>query len=326
MKKILLINAIYYSDMDSPHLGQMILRDILCEYYDVECINFDYLNKQKIISYSEKYQDNIHLMGDYILSKCPDAVGFYTISNAFFSIISIAQYIKKVCPLGITDLQLHKFMPLPGTKETARVFEKLYVDERTIEATLNNYSFEDIKDIITKYKAAFTQYYTFDSEVRNLYPRFDLFIEVMSSLSDFFKGTLKFLVKQYGFITIYRRIETNLEDLFIESQNREITDRVSVDKRKRLARIYKAASDFLESEIKKQKSILFSSIFKYDYNKMKCYIDNKQTVTILKFEINIRTAIQTYDIKPECYYVKYTQIGDKVYTTHVIPRACHSII
>ena len=49
MKKIVLVNAVYFSYDNSYHLGQFVLRDILKSKYEVEIINFDYLNKKVII-------------------------------------------------------------------------------------------------------------------------------------------------------------------------------------------------------------------------------------------------------------------------------------
>lgn len=95
MCEILLVNAVYFSDKDSFHIGQFIIRDILKETYDVEYINFDLMNKIGKLKYSDNLEENIRIMGDYILSRKPKVVGFYTICNAFVITLLTAKYINE---------------------------------------------------------------------------------------------------------------------------------------------------------------------------------------------------------------------------------------
>nr|WP_294485571.1 radical SAM protein [uncultured Anaerosporobacter sp.] len=92
---ILLVNAVSFSLEDNLHIGQFVLRDILKKNYEVDCVNFDLLNKQKVISYLIDTDKNIEIMGNYILQINPKVVGFYTICNSFVIAYKLAEFIKK---------------------------------------------------------------------------------------------------------------------------------------------------------------------------------------------------------------------------------------
>lgn len=98
---VVLINGMYfsaYSKLETMHIGQFILRDILKKNYSVECINFDYMNQFGEIQYKDSWDENIKIMGDCILDKNPKIVGFYTICTSFLVTIKLADYIKNQNP------------------------------------------------------------------------------------------------------------------------------------------------------------------------------------------------------------------------------------
>lgn len=96
---ILLINGVDYQvKVTNPQIGQLILRDILKDKYEVECINFDYLAKKKIIKFRDSIWDNVELFAEIILAKKPKIVGFYTICNSFLTTLLLAKRIRALCP------------------------------------------------------------------------------------------------------------------------------------------------------------------------------------------------------------------------------------
>jgi len=95
MMDILLVNGVDYQlKITNPQIGQLILRDILKVKYDVECINFDYLAKKKKIRFKENIWDNIDMFAEYLISKSPQIIGFYTICNSFLTTLLLAKQIK----------------------------------------------------------------------------------------------------------------------------------------------------------------------------------------------------------------------------------------
>ena len=86
-----IVNAIYFWNEDSINTGQAILRDIIKDKYNTEIINFDYLNKIKEIEYSDDFDANVELMGNYLINKEPKILGFYTICNSFIISLFLAE-------------------------------------------------------------------------------------------------------------------------------------------------------------------------------------------------------------------------------------------
>lgn len=94
---ILFINQIDFSEIDvKPQMGQLILNSIVKQVYDSEWINFDLLNMDSAspFKYVRDMDENIHNIVDYILSKQPRIVGFYTICNSFEFVVEIAEKLK----------------------------------------------------------------------------------------------------------------------------------------------------------------------------------------------------------------------------------------
>lgn len=585
---IVLVNAVFFGESDSPHIGQFILRDILRKKYSVECINFDYLNKTNIIRYSEDFNETIKILGDYIINKNPKVVGFYTICNSFLVTIKIAEYIKnkvsnikiilggphatvtkdecltafrfidvislgeaeytiealvdalinntdlinvlgiafnkngqivetkspqlikdnelgkymvydyspfnilsterfnleggRGCPfgctfcttcsfwgrkfrvkdvdvllyemdkinrlygvnkfsiqhdmftakrehiiefcnklinlnknydwtcssrvdvldkemidimkksncsaiylgiefgssqmqrkinknliledalttikyikrvginitasfiychpeetiddfkqtikfleeiicLGISEVQLHRFIPLPSTIDTKKILNRMYFDQSVIEATLNNVTLSnnEVQELILKYPNMFSQYYTFDSEVKNKYKRFDYFIEIINTMWEFYSNCFKYMIKKYGLESLYFMYEDNLDKLYIQAQNDKIEERTNTDYSFKLNRVNDAIIDVFELEKKKNDKI-FNVIFDYDTYKFSYFINRDKIAKIRKFDINLYKAINDNKIVDEEYYVKYWFKGEAVITTHVIPK------
>ena len=83
---ILFVNQIDFSEIDvKPQMGQLILNNIVNQVYDSEWVNFDLLNMEVTcpFKYVQDMEENICNIVNYILSKNPRIVGFYTICNSF---------------------------------------------------------------------------------------------------------------------------------------------------------------------------------------------------------------------------------------------------
>lgn len=153
---ILFINDIHFSNsVDHPQIGQQILKNILCSNYSVECINFDYLNKEGLLSYEDDIDKTIALCGEYILQFSPKIVGFYTICNSFIFAIQIAEYIKNKEP-GIKIILggPHASLTADECLKTFSFVDAISVGESelTIEplakALLENTSLNTVKNVV----------------------------------------------------------------------------------------------------------------------------------------------------------------------------------
>ncbi len=102
---VLFVDGVYFEHKIHLNKGLMILDKIVSSEYKSKHINFDLLNRNGIIKYSLNYDENIEIMVDYLLSKQPKIVGFYTICNCFITSIKIGQLLKKRNPEIIIPLK-----------------------------------------------------------------------------------------------------------------------------------------------------------------------------------------------------------------------------
>lgn len=228
-------------------------------------------------------------------------------------------FIEKLLMMGVTDVQLHRFMPLPGTPETKKVINRLYFDKSTVEATLNNIHFNEIESLILKYPGMFSQYYTFDSEVRTKYKRFDYLIEIITATSDFYFTSFRYLIMKDGLEGLYIKMSSVLEILYVELQERNIAERMKNEAYHLLKRIDKVLSPFLKREMVYKKEPLLVEIYRYESMKVTYFLNSGDKPIILRFSVNIDMAISDLMLSEEEYYIKYWKKGDRVITTHVLP-------
>lgn len=92
---VLFINGIDFTSVDTPQLGQLILKNVLIDEYDVDYVNFDYLNSNGLLKYNNDMNINLIMFTNYILKKNPKILGFYTIANSFPISVEIARRVKK---------------------------------------------------------------------------------------------------------------------------------------------------------------------------------------------------------------------------------------
>lgn len=98
---ILFVNQIDFSEIDvKPQMGQLILNNIVNQVYDSEWVNFDLLNMEVTcpFKYVQDMEENICNIVNYILSKNPRIVGFYTICNSFEFVVEISEKLKAENP------------------------------------------------------------------------------------------------------------------------------------------------------------------------------------------------------------------------------------
>ncbi len=93
--KTLFVNAIKMSsDYPDYSIGQMILKKILEETQDVELIDFDLMSYRGSFQYGTNLRYSISNMGEYLISKKPSLISFYTMCNMFHIVVELTEYIK----------------------------------------------------------------------------------------------------------------------------------------------------------------------------------------------------------------------------------------
>lgn len=95
-KKILLVSSIEMMEGNElPQFGQLILRKILSSKYDVELFNFDWMNTMGELCYFNTVRENIEAFSDYLLSRAPEVIGFYTLSDSFAMTCMVSKRTKE---------------------------------------------------------------------------------------------------------------------------------------------------------------------------------------------------------------------------------------
>ncbi len=79
----------------TPHIGQIILKNIISEKYDTEILSFDNLVAKGEFDINKTPDDLIDEMAEVILEKKPEVVGFYTICNTFHMVVAVSEVIRK---------------------------------------------------------------------------------------------------------------------------------------------------------------------------------------------------------------------------------------
>ncbi len=162
-------------------------------------------------------------------------------------------------------VQLHRFIPLPSTEETEKIKDRIYFDETTLEATQDNISLEEVKDLVLEYPNMFSQYYTFDSPVKEYYKRFDSFILLIDTVKEFYSNCFLYLIKKYGLETLFFRIEEYIENVYLLlNRIMEVTQNTINTPERRFLEINMAIEPFWKREVELDQTVYFEELYEYE--------------------------------------------------------------
>lgn len=123
------------------------------------------------------------------------------------------ELMERLRKMGVEEIQLGKFIPLPRTIETDKVKERLFFKEDNINFSIyKKYVFDDItKRVIKEHPELFVQYYSFDSDVRIQYGLFDLFHAKVISAGKIFFCCLNHILEKYTWLDLYDKYIKEIE-------------------------------------------------------------------------------------------------------------------
>lgn len=229
--------------------------------------------------------------------------------------------IETILLLNVKNVQLHRYIPLPSTEETEKVKNRLYFDKSVIDTSIYSEKLlsEESNLLIQKYPEVFTQYYTFDSEVKSRYMRFDSMIITFSCISNFYLYSLRFLVRKYGLEGFYFKYEKEIDEMYYINQKISLSKRTSQDITKMYSEVFDMYNTIFAEEIKSEENFYFSEIYKYDHLKYCYHISGKKESEVHEFDMDIEYAMKTGIYKMEKYYVRIFKNGNKISTKKVSP-------
>lgn len=206
-----------------------------------------------------------------------------TISNFYDTI----NFIENLINADIDQIQLHKFIPFPGTDEYLKVKDRLYFDllkcDFSIMYNKNIFSDEILLDI-QQHVDLYPQFYVFNSEVNDRFTTIGEFMDYLTLMSPF-KVCLKIVIKKYGLLNFYLLIKNQFDQMYDDFKKSNILNRVYDEKF-----IYKQF-EFTYSILEVLKLEINSDI--YDIN----LAYGAEIISFIKSDENRRIKKFTYDIE-----------------------------
>jgi radical SAM superfamily enzyme YgiQ (UPF0313 family) len=218
--------------------------------------------------------------------------------------------VDKLLLNNIRKLQLHKFIPLPKTRELEKVVGRLYFDEADINFSMYRGGTSSLSDIelVKQHLDIFPQFYTFDSEVRSRFRRIDFLVYFLVIVYKEGYLTVRYLLDKYGVMGIYGILEEEIETAFQRMNAASVSIRFENDYQGQHMRIIKdlyAAFVIRMNEL--VDDIYFRNISVFEFQKMLGAFDEDE---IYRFDIDILSVLRdNKDIRNNPCWVKYALLS-----------------
>ena len=123
------------------------------------------------------------------------------------------EMMERLRRIGVREIQLGTYIPLPRTLEAEKIKDRMYFDEEDINFSIyKKYVFDDnTKALINRYPELFIQYYCFESTVRKKYRYFDIFHAMFMTANSVFYCCTNYLLDKYRWIEIYEKYAKRIE-------------------------------------------------------------------------------------------------------------------
>lgn len=172
--------------------------------------------------------------------------------------------IEKIYCMGERNVQLHRFMLLPHTKETEKVVGEAYFDENDVDFSIYDEKLYDpkAKELIRKHPNTFISFYTFRSEVRIKYKLFDSFVFYIGSAMGIYSCCIRYLVQKYGLERIYFKYLENIEQVYLAARTMQIELSSKTDSL--MPKIYEMVNFIFIQELKERYTEEFYQLYMYE--------------------------------------------------------------
>ncbi|WDV45518.1 radical SAM protein [Clostridiaceae bacterium M8S5] len=229
----------------------------------------------------------------------------YETIQDFKETIKIMEEIRR---LGVTDIQLHRFMVLPQTVDTNKIKNKVYFDQSDVNISIYNTRIYDDEaiDFIKRYPEAFIQYHTFSSEVRRQYKRFDFFHSTVMSAMSIFDCSIDYILKKIGWELLYEKYINKIEKMFKIQQSYRINQ--VTDKYRFISESCKFIKEILEDVAYYDKSDYFSNILKFEKIFFEFCEEKKKESEYYHFRFNVLEAKRKRVLIYDSVYVKFVYL------------------
>jgi len=219
--------------------------------------------------------------------------------------------VDKLLLNNIRTLQLHKYIPLPKTKELEKVAERLRFNEKDINFSMYRSSInpQSVIDLIKQHPEIFPQFYTFDSEVRSKFRRIDFLMFFLVIVYKEGYLTVRYLLEKYGVLGIYDFLEDKIEAAFQQMDTAALSASFENGYQGPHMKIIKdlyAAFVIRMNEV--DNDIYFKNISVFEFQKMLGAFDEDE---IYRFDIDILSVLRDQkNVQYKPCWVKYTLLSN----------------
>lgn len=215
--------------------------------------------------------------------------------------------IQKLFINGISNVQLHLFIPLPHTKETMKISDRVYFDKTQIEQSV----FEPKKfnskmeEMVLKYPDVFIQYYTFDSDIRDKFKCLDFLVFIIGGVYNSFKCTIIQILKKYSLIDLYKDNRIEIEKYY-DCYTNEIDISGDTNSESKYNNLFDIAINILNKIIENKDEKIIRCIFDFETKVYEYKKEKKKDACIFRCEIDIIKAIKKAIVEEKEVYVAIT--------------------
>ena len=118
---------------------------------------------------------------------------------------------------GIRKIQLHKYMLLPGTEDTNKKRNNIYLDEEQTPFSIHYRKIirePEIRELVESNPELFIQYYAFQSDVTERYNRMDMFVAIIRITMHKYPASVKTMLLRHGLEGLYDKYNYVLGQFF----------------------------------------------------------------------------------------------------------------
>lgn len=224
---------------------------------------------------------------------------------------------QEIMMTGVRNVQLHRFMLLPHTEETDKIYQDVYFNDNDVDFSIYDEKLYDnaAKDIIRNYPKEFIQFYTFDSEVRTIYKFFDSYEFYLVCGMGMYNCSIRYLLRKYGMEALYFKYLAKVEETYTNIRHMDIDAGSKVDSD--MSEIYKYIKYMIQDELQENYTIELDQLMKYE-DLLRDYAESKD-----KNPKYYRFTFDVIKARKQCIYeetectIKFYYEGEKLRVSRV---------
>jgi len=220
--------------------------------------------------------------------------------------------IEKLLRSGLRYIQLHKFAPLPGTKEFDKVVDQLYYD--SIGSDMSRSSFSGgVESLISAHKSIFSSFYNFSTDIRTNFVNMDFFISTLVfGFMNYKKTFHEFLFKDKDIIQLYDEFYDIIEACCLKESAVEKSKQLFQEQDYNL--YFECIEGIMERTFNMEKNERYSHIYGFEKDLFHMSSSEDNTTVEKRYPLDILKvldgSLSVKDAKEESTLIQFRKISD----------------